>query len=242
MPEAKPDAALEGPGDASISPGHRRGAEKKNRRGAHIWAEPASGPPCAGVCGQACTLSLDGSGNPGTASAEDPRCVFCSADRFQQLARQQNGGMVTFYLSRLKPLHQKEALRTIEVHGGSAMRLSYVTRLKRRMQRRDPTRPKRKPRGSYGARRPAAASRQTPWGVDLPQCQNEEDEKKTKHEDLAVSTNMAASSSAKRTMKASKEKDQGVKQASQLHEDGRAQEPEASEESAACPKEIEKSL
>ena len=132
-PQAKPDAALEGPGHASISPGHRRGAKTRNRRGAHIWAEPASGPPCAGVCGQACTLSLDGSGNPGTASAEDPRCVFCSADRFQQLARQQNGGMVTFYLSRLEPLHQKEALRTIEIHGGSAMRLSYVTRLKRQL-------------------------------------------------------------------------------------------------------------
>ena len=57
--------------------------------------------------------------------------------------------METHYLSLLQPNDRQEALRSIAIHGGEAMSVDYRARLRRVLHRRNPSRPKRKPRGKY---------------------------------------------------------------------------------------------
>ena len=117
------------------------------------------------------TLSLDGSGRPGAATVSDPRCVFCSGARFEQLTWHRGGAVITHCLLKLAPEDRREALRIMELHGGAEMRTKYAERVARQERRQDPARAKRKARGSYKLRRPAAARAAVAmgaWGVEEP--------------------------------------------------------------------------
>ena len=121
---------------------------------------------CARAGKAACTLALDGSGHPGAATPQDPRCVFCSEERFEQLTWVREGALVTHYLLMLQPQERREALRMIEIHGGPDTRIKFAERVARQERRVDPARAKRKPRGAYSKRQRAArVASGHAWGI-----------------------------------------------------------------------------